>query len=137
EDEAQENKIKMKMVEKNMEQQKENMEHFKSLKIEAENKYDAIKQKINQLSELADPLKDELNLADSEVDNQKRGKQHYEDKQKEHLDTLNKKKRELDMKEKELEDMVNRRIAVDMILKMADSQRFRQFILLTPQSMSK
>ncbi|KAB0401989.1 hypothetical protein E2I00_007836, partial [Balaenoptera physalus] len=33
-------------------------------------------------------------------------------------------------------DMVNRRIAMDMILKMADSQRFRQFILLTPQSMS-
>uniref|UniRef100_A0A2K6GZB3 Structural maintenance of chromosomes protein 6 n=1 Tax=Propithecus coquereli TaxID=379532 RepID=A0A2K6GZB3_PROCO len=233
--EAQENKSKMKMVEKNMEQQKENMEHLKSLKIEAENKYDAIKLKINQLSELADPLKDELNLADSEVDNQKRGKRHYEEKQKEHLDTLNKKKRELDMKEKELEvihhffvvvvilfvalvmiikvqyqearetylnldnkffvpcqlilfkvqpgegnkaafndmralsggersfstvcfilslwsiaespfrcldefdvymDMVNRRIAMDMILKMADSQRFRQFILLTPQSMS-
>uniref|UniRef100_A0A2K5ZJ05 Structural maintenance of chromosomes protein 6 n=1 Tax=Mandrillus leucophaeus TaxID=9568 RepID=A0A2K5ZJ05_MANLE len=206
---------------------------------------------------------DELNLADSEVDNQKRGKRHYEEKQKEHLDTLNKKKRELDMKEKELEekmsqarqicperieveksasildkeinrlrqkiqaehashgdreeimrqyqearetyldldnkvrtlkkfikllgeimdhrfktyqqfrralsggersfstvcfilslwsiaespfrcldefdvymDMVNRRIAMDLILKMADSQRFRQFILLTPQSMS-
>uniref|UniRef100_A0A8C0N936 Structural maintenance of chromosomes protein 6 n=1 Tax=Canis lupus familiaris TaxID=9615 RepID=A0A8C0N936_CANLF len=103
EDEAQENKIKMKMVEKNMEQQKENMEHLKNLKIEAENKYDAIKQKINQLSDLAEPLKDELNLADSEVDNQKRGKRHYEEKQKEHLDTLNKKKRELDMKEKELE----------------------------------
>uniref|UniRef100_A0A8I3WLR4 Structural maintenance of chromosomes protein 6 n=1 Tax=Callithrix jacchus TaxID=9483 RepID=A0A8I3WLR4_CALJA len=33
-------------------------------------------------------------------------------------------------------DMVNRRIAMDLILKMADSQRFRQFILLTPQSMS-
>lgn len=46
---------------------------------------------------------DELNLADSEVDSQKRGKQHYEDKQKEHLDTLNKKRRELDMKEKELQ----------------------------------
>lgn len=57
EDEAQENKIKMKMVEKNMEQQKENMEHLKNLKIEAENKYDAIKQKINQLSDLAEPLK--------------------------------------------------------------------------------
>lgn len=57
EDEAQENKSKMKMVEKHMEQQKENMEHLKSLKIEAENKYDAIKLKINQLSELADPLK--------------------------------------------------------------------------------
>lgn len=57
EDEAQENKSKMKMVEKHMEQQKENMEHLKSLKIEAENKYDAIKLKINQLSKLADPLK--------------------------------------------------------------------------------
>ncbi|EGW02731.1 Structural maintenance of chromosomes protein 6 [Cricetulus griseus] len=136
EDEAEENKIKMQMVEKNMEQQKENMENLKRKKIEAENKYDTIKLKINQLSELADPLKDELNLADSEVDSQKRGKQHYEDKQKEHLDTLNKKRRELDMKEKELQDMVNRRIAMDMILKMADSQRFRQFILLTPQSMS-
>ncbi|KAK2520159.1 Smc6 [Columba livia] len=33
-------------------------------------------------------------------------------------------------------DMVNRRIAMDMILKVADSQHHRQFILLTPQSMS-
>ncbi|NXQ81512.1 SMC6 protein, partial [Nyctibius grandis] len=33
-------------------------------------------------------------------------------------------------------DMVNRRIAMDMILKVADSQRHRQFILLTPQRMS-
>ncbi|NWS72921.1 SMC6 protein, partial [Crotophaga sulcirostris] len=33
-------------------------------------------------------------------------------------------------------DMVNRRIAMDMILKAADSQNHRQFILLTPQSMS-
>lgn len=107
EDEAEENKIKMQMVEKNMEQQKENMENLKSLKIEAENKYDTIKLKINQLSELADPLKDELNLADSEVDSQKRGKQHYEDKQKEHLDTLNKKRRELDMKEKELQEKMS------------------------------
>ncbi|KAM8774202.1 structural maintenance of chromosomes protein 6 [Rhynchonycteris naso] len=104
EDEAEENKIKMKTVEENMEQQKEKMEYLKGLKVEAENKYEAIKLKVNQLSELADPLKDELNLADSEVDNQKRGKRHYEEKQKEHLDTLNKKKRELDMKEKELEE---------------------------------
>ncbi|NXD68852.1 SMC6 protein, partial [Eolophus roseicapillus] len=33
-------------------------------------------------------------------------------------------------------DMVNRRIAMDMILKVAGAQRHRQFILLTPQSMS-
>uniref|UniRef100_U3EQP1 Structural maintenance of chromosomes protein 6 n=2 Tax=Micrurus TaxID=8634 RepID=U3EQP1_MICFL len=33
-------------------------------------------------------------------------------------------------------DMVNRRIAMDMMLKMADSQRYRQFILLSPQNMS-
>ncbi|XP_054583842.1 structural maintenance of chromosomes protein 6 isoform X2 [Eptesicus fuscus] len=107
EDEAQENKVKMKTVEKSMEQQKENMEYLKSLKVEAENKYDAIKLKVNQLAELADPLKDELNIADSEVDTQKRGKRHYEEKQKEHLNTLNKKKRELDMKEKELEEKMS------------------------------
>lgn len=57
EDEAEENKVKMQTVERNMEQQKENMENLRSLKLEAENKYDTIKQKINQLSELADPLK--------------------------------------------------------------------------------
>lgn len=62
EDEAEENKIKMQMVEKNMEQQKENMETLKNLKIEAENKYDTIKLKINQLSELADPLKVSVQL---------------------------------------------------------------------------
>ncbi|NXC47786.1 SMC6 protein, partial [Penelope pileata] len=33
-------------------------------------------------------------------------------------------------------DMLNRRIAMDMILKLADSQCHRQFILLTPQTMS-
>ncbi|KAK1171782.1 structural maintenance of chromosomes protein 6 isoform X1 [Acipenser oxyrinchus oxyrinchus] len=33
-------------------------------------------------------------------------------------------------------DMVNRRISMDMMLKVADSQRYRQFIFLTPQSMS-
>ncbi|XP_073705563.1 structural maintenance of chromosomes protein 6-like [Garra rufa] len=33
-------------------------------------------------------------------------------------------------------DMVNRRISIDMMLKIAASQRYRQFIFLTPQSMS-
>ncbi|XP_072107385.1 structural maintenance of chromosomes protein 6-like [Mobula birostris] len=33
-------------------------------------------------------------------------------------------------------DMVNRRISMDMMLKVASSQRYRQFIFLTPQSMS-
>ncbi|KAF7661396.1 hypothetical protein LDENG_00263060 [Lucifuga dentata] len=33
-------------------------------------------------------------------------------------------------------DMVNRRISMDIMLKVADSQRYRQFIFLTPQSMS-
>ncbi|KAJ8274738.1 hypothetical protein COCON_G00093630 [Conger conger] len=33
-------------------------------------------------------------------------------------------------------DMVNRRISLDMILKIADGQRSRQFIFLTPQNMS-
>lgn len=112
EDEPQENKMKMKIVEKNMEQQKENMEHLKSLKIEAENKYDdAIKLKINQL---ADPLKDESNPDDSEVDNQKQEKWHFEEKQKEHLDTLTKKKQELDMKEKELEEKMSQKRKINL-----------------------
>uniref|UniRef100_A0A8C7XGE5 Structural maintenance of chromosomes protein 6 n=1 Tax=Oryzias sinensis TaxID=183150 RepID=A0A8C7XGE5_9TELE len=33
-------------------------------------------------------------------------------------------------------DMVNRRISMDMMLKVASGQRFRQFIFLTPQNMS-
>ncbi|XP_060677903.1 structural maintenance of chromosomes protein 6-like [Hemiscyllium ocellatum] len=33
-------------------------------------------------------------------------------------------------------DMVNRRISMDMMLKVASSQRYRQFIFLTPQNMS-
>ncbi|XP_078069218.1 structural maintenance of chromosomes protein 6-like isoform X2 [Mustelus asterias] len=33
-------------------------------------------------------------------------------------------------------DMVNRRISMDMMLKVANSQRYRQFIFLTPQNMS-
>ncbi|KAG7255975.1 hypothetical protein CRUP_019205 [Coryphaenoides rupestris] len=33
-------------------------------------------------------------------------------------------------------DMVNRKISMDMMLKIANSQRYRQFIFLTPQSMS-
>lgn len=33
-------------------------------------------------------------------------------------------------------DMVNRRISMDMMLKVASGQRFRQFVFLTPQSMS-
>ncbi|XP_037112816.1 structural maintenance of chromosomes protein 6 [Syngnathus acus] len=33
-------------------------------------------------------------------------------------------------------DMVNRRISMDMMLQVAESQRYRQFIFLTPQSMS-
>lgn len=57
EDEAQDNKKKMKKAEEKMEKQKEHMEYLKSLKVEAESKYNAIKLKVNQLSEQADPLK--------------------------------------------------------------------------------
>ena len=47
----------MKMAEEKMEQQKETMEYLKNLKVEAESKNNAIKLKVNQLSEQADPLK--------------------------------------------------------------------------------
>lgn len=61
----------MKPVGKNTEQQKENMENLKNLKIEAENKYGAIKLQMNQLPEVADPLRHDLNIADADVDNRK------------------------------------------------------------------
>ncbi|KAK0141101.1 Structural maintenance of chromosomes protein 6 [Merluccius polli] len=34
------------------------------------------------------------------------------------------------------QDMVNHKISIDMMLKIGNSQHFRQFIILTPQSMS-
>lgn len=46
---------------------------------------------------------DELNQADSEVENSKRRLQHYEDKQKEHLACIKRHKELLATKEKELE----------------------------------
>lgn len=46
---------------------------------------------------------DELNQADSEVENSKRRLQHYEDKQKEHLACIKRHKDLLAAKEKELE----------------------------------
>ena len=46
---------------------------------------------------------DELNQADSEVENSKRCLQHYEDKQKEHLACIKRHKELLAAKEKELE----------------------------------
>lgn len=58
----------MKPLHKNMDQQQKNMETLKSLKIEAENMYSAIKLKMNQLPEGADQLTYELNLADIDLD---------------------------------------------------------------------
>ncbi|XP_032285924.1 structural maintenance of chromosomes protein 6 isoform X4 [Phoca vitulina] len=83
--------------------------HYRELKVKITESISEIREleNIEEHQSVDIATLDELNLADSEVDNQKRGKRHYEEKQKEHLDTLNKKKRELNMKEKELEEKMS------------------------------
>ncbi|XP_011826841.1 PREDICTED: structural maintenance of chromosomes protein 6 [Mandrillus leucophaeus] len=116
--------------------------HYKELEMKIRKSNSEIRELENieehQSVDIATLVKyDELNLADSEVDNQKRGKRHYEEKQKEHLDTLNKKKRELDMKEKELEEKMSQarqicpeRIEVEKSASILDKEinRLRQKI---------
>ncbi|KAB0389400.1 hypothetical protein E2I00_014693, partial [Balaenoptera physalus] len=75
---------------------------------------------------IKNPLKDESNPADSEMDNQKQEKWHFEEKQKEHLDTLTKKKQELDMKEKELEEKMSQKRKIN--LPRADRRKKHQLI---------
>uniref|UniRef100_A0A6I8NTN1 Structural maintenance of chromosomes protein 6 n=1 Tax=Ornithorhynchus anatinus TaxID=9258 RepID=A0A6I8NTN1_ORNAN len=103
EEEAQENRTKMAQVKQNMQQRKCKMEDLKKQKMEAELKCEEIKRKIHLVSETAEPLKEDLSQADSEVDNQKRYRDHYNEKWKEHMASLKRKEEDLAAKEKELE----------------------------------
>ncbi|XP_038596243.1 structural maintenance of chromosomes protein 6 [Tachyglossus aculeatus] len=103
EEEAQENRTRMAQVKQDMQQRKGKMEDLKKHKMEAELKCEEIKKKIHLVSETAEPLKEDLSQADSEVDNQKRYRDHYNEKWKEHLASLKIKEEELAAKERELE----------------------------------
>ncbi|KAE8605149.1 hypothetical protein XENTR_v10014988 [Xenopus tropicalis] len=103
EGEAEENLNKIELVKQEMELTKENMGNLKLLLTMAESNYEEIKRKISSVSEVAEPVKEDLHRIDQEVENCKRHKKHYVDKLKEHLDRIQKRKEEVAGKEQELE----------------------------------
>ncbi|XP_062429143.1 structural maintenance of chromosomes protein 6 isoform X2 [Rhea pennata] len=132
EDEAEENKNKMESVKREMLQQSGKMEELRSILQAAEKRFEEMKEKIHQVEEIAGPVKDELNQADSEVENSKRRLQHYEDKQKEHLACIKRRKELLAAKEKELEEKIaqarqiySERIEVSRTVKSLDAEMNR------------
>ncbi|XP_036604507.1 structural maintenance of chromosomes protein 6 [Trichosurus vulpecula] len=102
EEEDEEIKKQMQEVEEEMKARKEEMENLRKQKTDAEQTYEDFKLKIHQVSELAEPVKEELNQAYAEVDTQKRSLRHYEERLKQHVDTLQAKKEELAKIEREL-----------------------------------
>ncbi|CAI9596748.1 unnamed protein product [Staurois parvus] len=107
ENELQEDKRKIDLVRFEMEKEQKNMEHLKSLFVTSEFQYENVKKKISSVSELADPVKEELHKAELEVDNCKRHKKHYEEKLRQHLQGIEKSKRELKAKESDLEGKIS------------------------------
>ncbi|XP_077147585.1 structural maintenance of chromosomes protein 6 isoform X2 [Ranitomeya variabilis] len=108
ESEVQENKKRIEHVKEKMAKAKLDMEEYKSHYSESERKYEDIKAKISSVSEVAEPVKEDLHKVDQEVENSKRHKKHYEDKKKEHLNSIKKEKSELNAKEKDLEDKISK-----------------------------
>uniref|UniRef100_A0A5F8GJQ1 Structural maintenance of chromosomes protein 6 n=1 Tax=Monodelphis domestica TaxID=13616 RepID=A0A5F8GJQ1_MONDO len=106
EEENEEIQKRMKEVEEKMSVQKEEMESLRKARAEAEQTYEDFKMKIHQVSELAEPVKEELNEADAEVDAQKRSLRHYEDRLSQHVATVQVKKDELARTERELEEKI-------------------------------
>uniref|UniRef100_A0A6I8PMA1 Structural maintenance of chromosomes protein 6 n=1 Tax=Xenopus tropicalis TaxID=8364 RepID=A0A6I8PMA1_XENTR len=103
EKEAAENTEIIELVRKEVELANENMGCLKLLLTMTESNYEEIKRKIISVSEVAEPVKEDLHRIDQEVENCKRHKKHYEDKLKEHLDHIQKRKEEVAGKEQELE----------------------------------
>ncbi|XP_069829239.1 structural maintenance of chromosomes protein 6 [Dendropsophus ebraccatus] len=108
EGEVQENKKRIEHVKEKMEKAKLEMEENKSLYLESERQYEDIKSRINSVSEIAEPVKEDLHKVDQEVENCKRHKKHYEDKLKEHLNGIKNRKDALNAKEKDLEEKIGK-----------------------------
>ncbi|XP_018430887.1 PREDICTED: structural maintenance of chromosomes protein 6-like [Nanorana parkeri] len=105
ESELKANKRKIEHV--RFEKERQRMEQFKSLFLNSEWLYEEIKLKISSVSELADPLKEELHEVDLEVRKCKRHKKHYEEKLRLHLEAIEKSKHELRSKESDLEGKIS------------------------------
>ncbi|XP_072266188.1 structural maintenance of chromosomes protein 6 [Pyxicephalus adspersus] len=107
ESELQENKRRTELVRLEMEKERGSMEQFKSLLMTSERQYEEIKMKISSVSELADPIKEELHKVEMAVENCKRHRNHYKEKLQVHLKGIENSKRELSVKEKDLEGKIS------------------------------
>ncbi|XP_063771417.1 structural maintenance of chromosomes protein 6 isoform X2 [Pseudophryne corroboree] len=137
EGEVQDNKKRMEHVKNEMEKAKTNYDEFKSLLMISEQQYEEIKMRISSVSDVAEPVKEDLQKVDQEVENCKRHKKHYEEKLKQHLDVIQKQKEELATKETDLEGKISQakqispeRIEVTRTAKSLDTEinRLRQKI---------
>ncbi|KAM8964685.1 structural maintenance of chromosomes protein 6-like [Sarcophilus harrisii] len=100
---AQEIKLQMKQIEEKMKMQKEEMKNLRKQKVDAEQRQKNIKINICHISELIESVKKELLQVNLEVDAEKRYLLLSQGRLKQHLDSLQIKKKELTTKEKELE----------------------------------
>ncbi|XP_075057499.1 structural maintenance of chromosomes protein 6 [Mixophyes fleayi] len=107
EGEMQDNEKRMERVKLEMQKTKVHLDESKSLLMTSERQYEEIKMKISSVSEVADPVKEDLHKVDQEVDNCKRHKKHYEEKHRQHLEGIHKHKGELSTKERDLEGKIS------------------------------
>ncbi|KAM8965653.1 structural maintenance of chromosomes protein 6-like [Sarcophilus harrisii] len=103
EDEAQELKNEIEEVVEKLRIRKEEMENLRKPKIEAEQRHEELKLKCTQVSELIESLIEEQNHTVLEVETKHQSMMHYDSRLKEHLDSLQVKKEEVAIKERELE----------------------------------
>ncbi|KAJ6634537.1 hypothetical protein lerEdw1_013983 [Lerista edwardsae] len=106
EDEAQSIKSKMETVKENIRQQKAQMEERKCILQAADQECQAVKDRIHQLEEDSGPIRDGLNQADNELENSRTHMQHYEKKEREHLESIKTLKNHLATKESKLMEMI-------------------------------
>ncbi|XP_044301074.1 structural maintenance of chromosomes protein 6 [Varanus komodoensis] len=106
EEEKQENKLKMNMVKGSIHNQKENVEELKHILQEAEQNFAALKDKIDNIQEDAGAVEEGLRQADHELERSKINLQHYEEKERIHLESIQKSKNNLGTKEEELAEMI-------------------------------
>ncbi|KAH0621959.1 hypothetical protein JD844_023747 [Phrynosoma platyrhinos] len=106
EEEKKSNRLKMEAVKETTHEQKKKMEELKCVQQEAEQKLVAIKEKILQMQEEAIPFKERSNEAECELQQCKNNLRHYEDKEKAHVESINKRKNDLAAKEKELAELI-------------------------------
>ncbi|XP_036596475.1 structural maintenance of chromosomes protein 6-like [Trichosurus vulpecula] len=102
-EEVQAIKEEMKDIEEGMKAQKEEMENLKQLKIDAEGRHEELKLRCNEVLEFIESFMEEQNQAALEVNVQHQSVLYYENKLKQHLNSLQVEKEELAMKERVLE----------------------------------